>query len=173
LLRSPNRCQHAPSWDERAQNVRASAVQLADLVAAEQHAREEAAAVKREFLDFLDDFRHTAVLVPLDDQGGLWSAELGGIRWILAFSDDEALARFALAREESEMDVGSRASREWVYHKVLGRRLLESVIPAVGRPCGVALDAGSEDGRVLPPVAGIVPDKATVDAFTAHGEGTR
>ena len=152
-------------------------MQLADLVAAEQHAREEAAAAKREFLDFLDDFRHTAVLVPLDEQGGVWSAELGGIRWILAFSDDEALARFALAREESDMGWGSRASRasraspEWAYHKVLGRRLLESVIPAVGRPCGVALDAGSEDGRVLPPVAGIVPDKATVDALAAHGEG--
>ncbi|WP_431515237.1 SseB family protein [Streptomyces sp.] len=143
----------------------APTVQLADLVAAEQRTRENADAARREFLDFLDGFRHTTVLVPLDERDGLWSAELGGIRWIMAFSDEEALADFARAR--SALD--GAAPREWDYRKILGSRLLDSVVPAVGVPCGVALDAASEDGRVLPPVEGIVPDRATVEAYVNDG----
>jgi hypothetical protein len=151
-------------------------VQLADLVAAEQQVRVDAAAGKQEFLDFLEEFRHTAVLVPFDDQGALWSAEVGGIRWILAFSDEGALARLARSRRNPDLrrpavkaDEGTEA---WDFRKVRGSRLLDSVIPAVGRPCGVALDAGSKGGTVLPPVAGIVPDKATVEAYAA-GTGRR
>ncbi|HEV7625415.1 MAG TPA: hypothetical protein VGO89_02850 [Streptomyces sp.] len=148
-------------------------MQLADLVAAEQQARGDSAATRQEFADFLAGFRHKAVLVPLDDQGGLWSAELGGIRWLLAFSDEKALTRLAHAR--SDLDVREPATgldagkQVWEYRKVQGWRLLDSVIPAVGRPCGVALNAGSKDGRVLPPVAGVVPDEATADAYAAAG----
>jgi hypothetical protein len=146
------------------------------LVAAEQQVRADAAAGKQEFLDFLEEFRHTAVLVPFDDQGALWSAEVGGIRWILAFSDVGALARLARSRRNPDLrrpavnaDQGAEA---WDVRKVRGSRLLDSVIPAVGRPCGVALDAGSKGGTVLPPVAGIVPEKATVEAYAA-GTGRR
>ncbi|WP_406156412.1 hypothetical protein [Streptomyces canus] len=35
--------------------------------------------------------------------------------------------------------------------------------PEGGRPSGVAVDAGSPTGLVLPPVAGIVPDAVAVD----------
>lgn len=151
-------------------------LQLADLVAAEQQAREDAAAARQEFLDFLDGFRHTAVLVPLDDKGSLWTAELGGILWILAFSDEEALARFALTRRELDVHRPSagldESTQAWDYRKVLGWRLLDAIVPAVGQPCGVALDAGSDDGQVLPPVTGIVPDKATVEAYTVNRDGT-
>jgi hypothetical protein len=41
--------------------------------------------------------------------------------------------------------------------------LLDQVVPAVGGPVGVAVDAGSEAGLVLPPVTGIVPDAVAVD----------
>lgn len=160
--------------------MRGQGVRLADLVTAEQQAREDAAATEQEFLEFLEGFRHTAVLVPLGEHGGLWSAELGGIRWIFAFSDEESLARFALARRDMEIsqpalhDVARQGEDQygWEYQKLLGWRLLDSVVPAVGGPCGVALDAGSADGRVLPPVAGVVPDTATVDAYTAGGGAT-
>ncbi|KQX93151.1 hypothetical protein ASD51_05850 [Streptomyces sp. Root55] len=104
----------------------------------------------------LGEFRRTAVLVPLDAHGDLWSAEQNGVRWICAFSDEEALSRFAWARGDAE--------REWVYQTVLGARLLDVMVPLLPGPAGVALDAGSEDGGMLfPPVAGIVPDAVAVD----------
>ncbi|MEV7488546.1 SseB family protein [Streptomyces sp. B21-104] len=112
-------------------------------------------AARREFAVLLGEFRRTAVLVPLDEAGDLWSADLNGVRWICAFSDEEALARFALARGES--------GREWTYRTVLGARLLDVMVPMLPGPGGVALDAGSTDGMLFPPVAGIVPDAVAVD----------
>ncbi|KUN82724.1 hypothetical protein AQJ66_21535, partial [Streptomyces bungoensis] len=115
--------------------------------------------VKRRRLEFravLGEFRRTPVLVPVDDDEVPLTADHGGLRWILAFSTEAALARFAVARGEGE--------REWAYQRVLGARLLDVAVPAVGVPCGVALDAGSGDEGVLfPPVTGIVPDAAAVD----------
>ncbi|MER6606470.1 SseB family protein [Streptomyces sp. NPDC000927] len=113
------------------------------------------AIARREFAVLLGEFRRTAVLVPLAADGDLWSAEQNGVRWICAFSDEEALARFAVARGEGE--------REWTYRSVLGARLLDVMVPMLPGPAGVALDAGSEDGMLFPPVAGIVPDAVAVD----------
>ncbi|MFE6037372.1 SseB family protein [Streptomyces sp. NPDC056452] len=113
-------------------------------------------SARREFAALLGEFRRTAVLVPLDANGDLWSADQGGVRWICAFSDEEALAQFALARGE--------AGREWAYRTVLGARLLDVMVPMLPGPAGVALDAGSVDGGMLfPPVVGIVPDAVAVD----------
>ncbi|MFJ5711138.1 MULTISPECIES: SseB family protein [unclassified Streptomyces] len=112
-------------------------------------------AARREFARLLGEFRRTAVLVPFDEQGSLWTADFNGVRWICAFSDEEALARFAAARGE--------AGREWTYRTVLGARLLDVMVPMLPGPGGVALDAGSADGVVFPPVAGIVPDAVAVD----------
>ncbi|WP_405805994.1 SseB family protein [Streptomyces sp. NBC_01187] len=139
-------------------------VRLADLVVGEEQAAEEAAETASQFQEFLREFRETTVLVPVDDRGGLWSADLGGIRWIMTFSDEETLSRFLLLRHED-------GERE--YHRVLGSRLLDAVVPAVPGPCGVALDPGSEHGAVLPPVAGVVPDRATVGTYTREGDEVR
>jgi len=38
------------------------------------------------------------------------------------------------------------------------------VVPSLDGPVGIAVDAGSPAGLVLPPVAGIVPDAVAVDA---------
>ncbi|MFB9392057.1 SseB family protein [Streptomyces coeruleoprunus] len=138
--------------------------------------------VDRDFAARLGEFRRTAVLVPLAPEGGaggsggsegyggsgnsegsggsggpdgLWTAEHGGVRWICAFSDEAALARFARARGE--------ADRAWEYRTVLGARLLDVMVPLVDGPAGVALDAGGDDGMVFPPVEGVVPDSAAVD----------
>ncbi|MFI1397559.1 SseB family protein [Streptomyces sp. NPDC020681] len=116
---------------------------------------EQLAAARREFAVLLGEFRRTAVLVPIDPHGSLWTAEQGGVRWICAFSDEEALARFAQAQGDAE--------REWTYQTILGARLLDAMVPLLPGPGGVALDAGSEDGMLFPPVAGIVPDEAVVD----------
>ncbi|MFD7706902.1 hypothetical protein [Streptomyces sp. NPDC059786] len=118
---------------------------------------------RRWYEALLDEFRRTAVLVPLgegpgpDDERGLLTADLNGIRFILAFSDEQALGRYAKAREGYH--------REWTYQTVLGARLLDVAVPAAGVPCGVALDcADGPDGAVFPPVRGVVPEEAAVDA---------
>lgn len=122
----------------------------------------EAVGMRRRFAALLGEFRRTAVLAPLgdgpgpDEERGLLTGDLNGIRWIYAFSDEAALARFAVARGE--------AAREWAYQRILGARLLDVAVPAAGVPCGVALDAADgEDGMVFPPVKGIVPDAVAVD----------
>jgi hypothetical protein len=131
-------------------------------LAPEPEVVDEAAVARREFARLLGEFRRTAVLVPFDDQDSLWTADLNGVRWICAFSDEEALARFAVARGDG--------AREWTYQTILGARLLDVMVPMLPGPGGVALDAGSEDGMVFPPVAGIVPDEVAVDL---GGTGTR
>jgi hypothetical protein len=113
------------------------------------------AVARRRFAVLLGEFRRTAVLVPFDALGSLWTADFNGVRWICAFSDEEALARFAQAQGD--------AGREWVYRAVLGARLLDVMVPMLPGPAGVALDAGSEEGMLFPPVAGIVPDAVAVD----------
>ncbi|MGW2818583.1 hypothetical protein [Streptomyces sp. NPDC001415] len=122
----------------------------------------EGARIRRRFAALLGEFRRTAVLVPLgdgpgaDEERGVLTGDWNGIRWIYAFSDEAALARFAVARGE--------AAREWTYQRILGARLLDVAVPAAGVPCGVALDAADgEDGMVFPPVKGIVPDAVAVD----------
>lgn len=124
---------------------------------------------RRAFATLLGDFRRTAVLVPLeetsgaDDGRGLLTADLNGIRFILAFSDEQALARYAQIRGEF--------SREWTYRTILGAKLLDVAVPAAGVPCGVALDcADGPDGMVFPPVMGIVPDAAAVDRDEREGD---
>ncbi|MEU9925208.1 hypothetical protein AB0H51_28670 [Streptomyces griseoluteus] len=128
-----------------------------------------AEARRREFAALLGEFRRTPVLVPLGDgpgpegERGLLTADLGGIRFILAFSDEQALARYAVAR--------GQAAREWTYQTVLGARLLDVAVPAAGVPCGVALDcADGEEGMVFPPVRGIVPDEAALDFDADTGD---
>nr|WP_063752663.1 SseB family protein [Streptomyces natalensis] len=121
---------------------------LADEVAAVHAGQPNPAAL-------IGEFRRTSVLVPLVNDS-LMSAELGGIRWVYAFTDEDALSRFAAAR-------GSEPGTEWRYVTAAGARLLDVLIPAMDGPAGVALDAGSEQGALFPPVAGIVPDRAAVD----------
>ncbi|MEV6393615.1 SseB family protein [Streptomyces sp. NPDC051907] len=127
----------------------------ADCSTAEASEDERAAAARRQFAVLLGEFRRTAVLVPIDPYGSLWTADHGGVRWICAFSDEEALGRFARAQ--------GGAGREWTYQAILGARLLDVMVPALRMPAGVALDAGSADGMLFPPVEGIVPDGAIVD----------
>ncbi|WP_234323771.1 hypothetical protein [Streptomyces sp. NRRL F-2580] len=111
----------------------------------------------------MGEFRRAALLVPLADvgadanaAGGVMSAVSGGIRWLYAFTDEEALFRFARARGEGD--------REWPYLTMLGARLVDAVVPMSDRPTGVAVNVADCDGSMLfPPVAGIVPDSFAVD----------
>ncbi|MGW3626545.1 hypothetical protein [Streptomyces sp. NPDC000880] len=112
------------------------------------------------------ELRRTLVLVPFDG-GGLWTAELGGVRWVCGFTDEEALARFARARDGGG---GRETGRSWEFAEVRGARLLDEIIPAMGVPAGVAINIADPDGSmVFPPVVGIVPDAVAVDADELHG----
>lgn len=114
-----------------------------------------AATGQGDLREVVGEFRRSEVLVPVVDDS-LLSVEAGGIRWLFAFTDDAALMRFAQARGE--------AAPERV--PVHGARLLDQVVPEVTKadaPVGIAVDAGSPTGMVLPPVAGIVPDAAALD----------
>ncbi|MFF6790675.1 SseB family protein [Streptomyces filamentosus] len=129
--------------------------EMAPRTTATKKSTDATAAERRKFARLLGEFRRSAVLVPLDEHESLWTADFNGVRWICAFTDEEALARFAEAR-------GS-AHREWRYRAVLGARLLDVMVPMLPGPGGVALDPGSADGMVFPPVAGIVPDAVAIE----------
>ncbi|OCC10139.1 hypothetical protein [Streptomyces sp. PTY087I2] len=113
------------------------------------------------------ELRRALVLVPYD-RGGLWTAEFGGIRWVCGFTDEAALARFA--EERAAVEGTGDASQGWEYATFRGARLLDEVIPAMGVPAGVAVNVADPDGAMLfPPVVGIVPDGAAVDADVPNG----
>ncbi|MFH8567319.1 SseB family protein [Streptomyces sp. NPDC017993] len=125
---------------------------LADEVAAVHEGQADPAAL-------VGEFRRTHILIPVANDS-LMSADLDGIRWLYAFTDEEALARFATSR-------GSEPDTEWHYLTASGARVLDVLIPAIEGPTGVALDAGSEQGMLFPPVAGIVPDSVALDVEAA------
>ena len=77
-------------------------------------------------------FRSSAVYVPQTEDGLVWTGDEGGLRWIYAFSSEAELTAFARARDYP--------GAELRYLTVYGSRLLDVAVPAVGRPCGVALD---------------------------------
>ncbi|MFF9480361.1 SseB family protein [Streptomyces sp. NPDC014733] len=108
------------------------------------------------------EFRRTPVLIPLSGGDNLMSAESDGIRWIFAFSDEDALTRFLAHRGIAADDAPDHVT-------AVGARLLDVVIPALGSPAGVALNAGSELGMLFPPVTGIVPDAVAVDRAGTTG----
>lgn len=114
----------------------------------------------------LGEFRRTAVLVPLSGDG-YRTAEYGGVRWIHTFTDEAQLALFAEQQ-------GTAGGEEWAYECVLGARLLDVFIPDLAELAGVAVNAADVDSAMLlPPVRGIVPERAAVDGNSnADGRGT-
>jgi hypothetical protein len=117
-------------------------------------------AHRREVMAELGEFRRRRVLVPYGENGAALTVEMHGARWLLAFTDEAALARYARARGEND--------RSWRYRAVWGAAVLDAGVPALaeeaGLPCGVLVDAGDgERGLVLPPVVGIVPEAVAVD----------
>ncbi|MFG2599226.1 hypothetical protein [Streptomyces sp. NPDC048462] len=102
------------------------------------------------------EMRRSVLLVPVAD-GVLWSAHSGGVRWICGFSDEAALARFAVLHAPGDQPMD--------YAALLGARIVDEIVPALGEPAGLAVDIANEDGSMFfPPVTGIVPDAVAVDA---------
>ncbi|MFD3612268.1 hypothetical protein ACFWXA_30230 [Streptomyces atroolivaceus] len=111
--------------------------------------------------ELVGELRRSVLLVPVDG-GGLWSAWSGGVRWVCGFTDEAALARFALSH-------GSGA-RPMEYAALLGARIVDEVVPSLDGPAGLAVDIATEDGSMFfPPVAGIVPDAVALDVDSEEG----
>lgn len=89
-------------------------------------------------------FRDAIVVVPTDGDDALLTMDERGIRWVAAFTDTAALARFAAARGD--------ADRAWPYLTTRGARLLDTLLPAVDGPACVAVDVGGPRPVFLPPV---------------------
>lgn len=88
-------------------------------------------------------FRDAIVVVPTDGRQALLTVDLRGVRWVPAFTDTVALARFALARGD--------AGRPWSYLTTRGARLLDALLPAIDQPAGIAVDVGGQRPVFLPP----------------------
>lgn len=88
-------------------------------------------------------FREAVVVVPTDGPDALLTVAEQGIRWVPAFTDPVALARFARARHD--------ADRAWSYLTTRGHRVLDTVLPAIDGPAGVAVDIGGTHPVFLPP----------------------
>ncbi|MER5368540.1 hypothetical protein [Streptomyces sp. NPDC002722] len=109
------------------------------------------------------EMRRTVLLVPSND-AGLWSARSGGVRWVCAFTDETALAHFAVRRAPGD--------RLTDYVALLGARIVDEILPALDEPAGLAVDIASEGGAMFfPPVTGIVPESAAVDSGAAVAGG--
>ncbi|GAA2792263.1 hypothetical protein GCM10010505_19730 [Kitasatospora aburaviensis] len=109
-------------------------------------------------------FRLSAVLVPRWGEEAVWTADHEGLRWIYAFTSEEELAAFARLKE---LPVDGLP-----YLTVLGSRLLDVAVPALGMPGGVALDVAGAEPMFFPPMRGIVPDEVALDgAAVSKGEG--
>jgi hypothetical protein len=106
------------------------------------------------------EMRRSVLLVPTAG-GGLWSAWSGGVRWICGFTDEAALARFALLHGSGDQPMD--------YAALLGARIVDEVVPSLSEPAGLAVDIATEDGSMFfPPVVGIVADGVAVDSGEAE-----
>ncbi|MGY3204549.1 hypothetical protein [Streptomyces sp. TE5632] len=111
----------------------------------------------------IGEMRRSVLLVPSVD-GRLWSAHSGGVRWVCAFTDETALARFAVHHGPGD--------RSMDYAALLGAWIVDEIVPGLGEPAGLAVDIATEDGSMFfPPVAGVVPDQAAVDTVDAGSDG--
>ncbi|MET8164915.1 hypothetical protein ACFU6S_14040 [Streptomyces sp. NPDC057456] len=120
----------------------------------------------------IGEMRRSVLLVPVAD-GGLWSVRSGGVRWICGFTDEAALARFALHHTRVDRRGDRRGDQPMDYAALLGARIVDEIVPTLGEPAGLAVDIATEEGSMFfPPVVGIVADAVAVDAVRA-GEGTR
>ncbi|MEV5726843.1 hypothetical protein AB0N50_13665 [Streptomyces pharetrae] len=110
------------------------------------------------------EMRRSVLLVPVSD-GGLWSARSGGVRWVCGFTDEVALARFAVHHGPGDRSMDHAA--------LLGARIVDEIVPSLGEPAGLAVDIATDDGSMFfPPVTGIVPDGVAVDRDAqAKGDG--
>lgn len=88
-------------------------------------------------------FRDAIVLVPTDGHDSFLTFTDRGLRWVPVFTDTKALARFAAARGDGD--------RTWPYLTTLGSRLRDTVLPAIGRNAGIAVDVGSQRPMFFPP----------------------
>ncbi|WP_245745773.1 hypothetical protein [Nocardia altamirensis] len=92
----------------------------------------------------LSAFRRSAVLVPLTEDDRVSTHRLGGIDWLYVFTTPEEYAAFVRA-------AGVQAGREYRYHSIFGRRLLDKFVHRQAEPTGVLVDIAGAAPMAFPP----------------------
>jgi hypothetical protein len=88
-------------------------------------------------------FRDAVVVVPTDGGQALLTIDDHGVHWVTVFTGTTELARFARARGDGE--------RSWPYLTTRGARVLDTLLPALDGPAGVAVDIAGRRPVFLPP----------------------
>lgn len=79
----------------------------------------------------VESLRRSELLVPSAADGAPLTTELDGVRWVLAFTSEQALAVYAAAR--------GPVTRSTYFLTLSGGLLLDVALPALGRPGGLAV----------------------------------
>ncbi|WP_280474554.1 hypothetical protein [Nocardia asiatica] len=90
-------------------------------------------------------FLDAVLVVGMSDDGRLVVSEFGGVDWVCAFTSVEEFARYMTAR-------GVAQDRDYRYHTLLGRRIVEEFTPRCRRPTGVVIDVAGAAPMAFPPV---------------------
>ncbi|WP_324197864.1 hypothetical protein [Nocardia abscessus] len=90
-------------------------------------------------------FLNAVLVVGVSDDGRLIVSEFGGVDWVCAFTSGEEFARYMAAR-------GVAQDREYRYHTLSGRRIVEEFTVRCARPTGVAVDIAGAAPMAFPPV---------------------
>lgn len=104
----------------------------------------------------MSSLRHSVLYVPRVSETALMSGDRGGVRWLYGFTTSEEMAAFFIARGEGDAELA--------YLTVLGERLLDIALPAMGVPGGVAVDVAGEHPMMFPGVFGVVAEDRAFDA---------
>lgn len=90
----------------------------------------------------MDGLRRSVLFVPTTLDGAGLVADLEGLRWLYAFTSPAEMAAYFSAREE----IGEPVD----FVTVLGERLVDVVIPAMGTPAGIAVDVAGQEPIMFP-----------------------
>ncbi|WP_228542570.1 hypothetical protein [Nocardia sp. XZ_19_369] len=91
-----------------------------------------------------ETFEQAVLLVALTEDGRLCVSELGGVDWVCALTSVEEFARYMTAR-------GVQPEREYRFHTILGRQIVDDFTAQCVRPTGVAVDIGGAAPMAFPP----------------------
>lgn len=89
--------------------------------------------------------RAAALIVPLTADRRIWTSKTHDIHWIPAFTSDDELARFIVARG------GTDASGEVLFHTLFGWRLVDEIAPSMDGFVGIAINMKGEGPLAFPP----------------------
>lgn len=106
--------------------------------------------------------RRRVLYVPQCGEDAVMPGDQDGLRLIYAFTTPEEMATFFLARDRGEQEVAYLTAR--------GERLLDTALPALDLPGGVAVDVAGDRPMLFPGVRGVVANDRALDGGHPDGQ---